>query len=106
MDDSDVAEEDKITQEEKEFRLKALQRVAAEKQKRRKSCMGDLLRSKGFIWVASTSRVMGGWQQAGNLVRLAGETLWMCEQHEVWQGDPELEAIVSRIELQTSPRED
>ena len=68
--------------------------------------MGDLLRSKGFIWVASTSRVMGGWQQAGNLVRLAGETLWMCEQPEVWQGDPELEAIVSRIELQTSPRED
>ena len=106
MDDSEEAEEDKITQEEKEFRLKALQRVAAEKQKRRRSCMGDLLRSKGFIWVASTSRVMGGWQQAGNLVRLAGETLWMCEQPEVWQGDPELEAIVSRIELQTSPRED
>ena len=28
--------------------------------------MGELLRSKGFLWVASTNHVIGGWQQVGN----------------------------------------
>ena len=36
MDDSEEADENKISAEEKEVRLKALQKKAAEKQKRRK----------------------------------------------------------------------
>ena len=30
--------------------------------------MGELLRSKGFLWVASTNDVIGGWQQVGILI--------------------------------------
>ena len=42
--------------------------------------MGDLLRSKGFIWMATSNTHIGGWQQAGNIhrVELAGE--WIEEK--------------------------
>ena len=70
MDDSEEAEENKISAEEKEVRLKALQKTAAEKQKRRKEGMGDLLRSKGFIWLATSNTLMGGWQQVSSRGRL------------------------------------
>jgi len=92
MDDLDEPEEE--TEEEKEVRLKALQKKAAEKQKRRKECMGDLLRSKGFIWIATSQAVMGGWQQAGNVIRIEGETYWMCEQKELWEDQPEVAKLV------------
>ena len=70
MDDSEEADENKISAEEKEVRLKALQKTAAEKQKRRKEGMGDLLRSKGFIWLATSNTLMGGWQQVSSRGRL------------------------------------
>ena len=28
----------------------------------------------------------GGWQQAGNIIRLEPEGPWMCEIPEMWQG--------------------
>ena len=48
--------------------------------------MGELLRSKGFVWVASSNKIMGGWQQAGNVIRMEGEGLWMCENPALWKG--------------------
>ena len=62
-----------MSAEEKEVRLKALQQKAAEKQKRRKEGMGDLLRSKGFIWLATSNTLMGGWQQVRRGGRLTDE---------------------------------
>ena len=37
--------------------------------------MGELLRSKGFIWMATSNKYIGGLQQAGNIhrVEVAGE---------------------------------
>jgi len=29
---------------------------------------------------------MGGWQQAGNVIRMEGEGLWMCENPALWKG--------------------
>ena len=46
-----------------------LQKEAAAKGKKRLAVMGELLRSKGFVWMASTNFVMGAWQQAGNILR-------------------------------------
>ena len=39
---------------------------------------------------------MGGWQQAGNVIRLEGENYWMCEQREEWEHSPELARLVAR----------
>ena len=89
-------DEDEITEEEKEFRLKALQNIAIKKSKIRKTDMGDLLRSKGFIWIATSHKVVGGWQQAGNTIRLEGETFWMCEQRGLWEEDPKMFAVISK----------
>ena len=55
--------------EAEDIDLEALQKDASARQKKRVPFMGELLRSKGFIWIASTNWVMGGWQQAGNILR-------------------------------------
>ena len=81
---------------EKEKRLKELQARASEKAKRRREDMGELLRSKGFLWVASTHNIMGGWQQAGNVIRLEAEDKWMCEDREFWEDNEEVAALVNK----------
>ena len=49
--------------------LEKLQAEATEKQIRRTELMGELLRSKGFFWMATSNDVIGLWQQAGNVIR-------------------------------------
>merc|ERR1719273_1013547 len=66
--------------------LEKQQKIAVTKKKNRVEHMGELLRSKGFVWVASSNKIMGGWQQAGNVIRMEGEGLWMCENPALWKG--------------------
>ena len=66
--------------------LEKQQEIAATKKKDRVENMGELLRSKGFVWIASSNKIMGGWQQAGNVIRMEGEGLWMCENPALWKG--------------------
>ena len=63
-----------------------LQKEAASKQATRIEFMGDLMRSKGFAWVATSNSIMGGWQQAGNVLRIEGEGSWMDQMREMWEG--------------------
>ena len=32
--------------------------------------------------------------QAGNVIRIEGETYWMCEQRELWEDQPEVAKLV------------
>ena len=57
------------TSEGPEDDLAKLQEEAAVKGKTRKAAMGEVLRSKGFVWMATSSFIMGAWQQAGNILR-------------------------------------
>ena len=61
--------------DEELINLEKLQKQALLKQNKRKQFMGELLRSKGFIWIATSNTYIGGWQQAGNIhrVEVAGE---------------------------------
>ena len=68
--------EDELSEEEKQMKeaakkdaLEKLQAEATEKQMRRTELMGELLRSKGFFWMATSNDVIGLWQQAGNVIR-------------------------------------
>jgi len=63
-----------------------LQKEAAIKKLKRVELMGELLRSKGFMWIASSNSVMGGFQQAGNVVGIESEGPWMCYLREMWEG--------------------
>ena len=65
-----------------------LQKEAASKQTKRVRLMGGLMRSKGFIWIATSNFIMGGWQQAGNILRIEAEGPWMCEIRDMWEGTP------------------
>ena len=75
MDDDDddngdaTEEEKKKLEEEKLKEMQEIQEEALVKQKKRNGIMGELLRSKGFLWIASSHHVIGGWQQAGNVLR-------------------------------------
>jgi len=68
--------------------LEKLQTNAAEKQEKRLAVMGELMRSKGFIWIATSQFFMGAWQQAGNVLRVMPARPWLCEMRERWEGTP------------------
>ena len=96
-------EEKKIAEElkkkldmEKQIIMEKLQAEALEKQKERTAVMGELLRSKGFLWLATSNDLMGAWQQAGNVLRIRAETQWMCLQPDVWEGTP-AEQLVRKV---------
>ena len=92
----ELAEMEKKLTAEKEAKLLELQARASEKAKQRRADMGELLRSKGFLWIASTNNVMGGWQQAGNVIRLETEDFWMCEQRERWEDNEEVAKAIMK----------
>ena len=54
---------------DKEVQVENQQKMAAAKKQKRVALMGELLRSKGFVWTATAHFVMGGFQQAGNVCR-------------------------------------
>jgi len=87
-------DEDKMSEEEKLAVLEKLQKEAAAKQLKRTETMGQLLRSKGFLWIATSHDVIGGWQQAGNVMSIQAESPWMCETREMWEDTPSAEQIL------------
>ena len=69
-ENSDTTEDKEDKQEEENLKeMQEIQDEALVKQKKRNEVMGELLRSKGFIWLSSSHDVIGGWQQAGNVLR-------------------------------------
>jgi len=80
-------------QETDDSEIEKLQKDAVQKQLERTKAMGELLRSKGFIWIASSSDVLGGLQQAGNILRIEAQGPWLCEHPEMWKGTPSEDLI-------------
>merc|ERR1719330_1812314 len=93
MQIEDEDEEDKVSEEDRLLWLQKLQDEAALKQVKRVDTMGQLLRSKGFVWIATSHNIIGGWQQAGNVIRLEAESPWMCEIREMWEDTPSAELV-------------
>jgi len=73
--------------------IEKLQKQAVGKQAERVQLMGELLRSKGFIWIATSNYLMGGFQQAGNILRIEAQGPWMSENADQWEGTPNEELI-------------
>jgi len=84
-------------EEQKQIEKEAVQAEAHVKQEKRNNRMGELLRSKGFLWIASSNDVLAGWQQAGNVLRIQAQTPWMCLMPEIWKGTPSEELVMNDI---------
>merc|ERR1712038_1883547 len=72
---------------EKQIAMEKLQAEALHKQKDRNEVMGELLRSKGFLWLATSNNLIGAWQQAGNVLRIRAEAQWLCLTPQLWEGE-------------------
>merc|ERR1712045_935520 len=86
---SECEHESKLTDEQKkkaEEEFQELQKEALVKRERRNETMGELLRSKGFFWLATSHDIIGGWQQAGNVIRIEPQSPWLCKIKDVWEG--------------------
>ncbi|KAH9817707.1 CobW/HypB/UreG, nucleotide-binding domain-containing protein [Melampsora americana] len=59
-----------------------------------------LLRSKGFIWLATRPLMFGEWSQAGVMLTIGGGGRWHCEiEKEDWPTEPEVvKAILDDFE--------
>ncbi|KAI1346364.1 P-loop containing nucleoside triphosphate hydrolase protein [Xylaria sp. FL0043] len=58
---------------------------------------GPLLRSKGFLWLATRPLMYGEWSQAGVMLTLSGGDLWRCEMDLAhWPQSPEAQAAILR----------
>ena len=73
-----------------EDKQKVVQNKATERQKKRDESLGQLLRSKGFIWVSTWHNIMASWQQAGNMIRIEAESPWLCDMEDSWRDNPEV----------------
>jgi len=86
---SECEHEAKLTPEQRkkaDDEFAELQKEATVKQQRRNETMGELLRSKGFFWLATSHDIIGGWQQAGNVIRIEAQSPWLCKIKDVWEG--------------------
>merc|ERR1711997_827757 len=93
-EEADISEDEcAMIEEQKEILYHQHQEEANEKQKHRTETMGELLRSKGYMWMATSNDVIGMWQQAGNVLRIETENPWHCLVPEKWEGTPS-EALV------------
>ena len=82
------------SREKDQLRLARQQEEARVKQAVRGERLGQLLRSKGFIWIATSHDIVGGWQQAGNVFHLKALTPWMGEVRGVWEGTPAADLVL------------
>ncbi|KAI1420848.1 P-loop containing nucleoside triphosphate hydrolase protein [Xylaria sp. FL1777] len=58
---------------------------------------GPLLRSKGFLWLATRPNMYGEWSQAGVMLTLSGGDLWRCEEPESeWPENPKAREMIKR----------
>ena len=80
-----------------ESRLEELQKEGQYKQQKRTETIGQVLRSKGFMWIATSHDIVGGWQQAGNVFRLKALSPWMGEVREIWENSPSAEVVLPYI---------
>jgi len=104
LDDEEEGKEVERTEEEKkkleglkQIELQKVQEEALVKQKKRTEVMGELLRSKGFLWMATAHDVIGGWQQAGNVLRIEPENPWMCLVPDIWRGTNSEAAVLEDL---------
>ncbi|KAK9428935.1 CobW/HypB/UreG, nucleotide-binding domain-containing protein [Lipomyces doorenjongii] len=65
------------------------------KNKKSSPVFSSLIRSKGYIWLASRALQHGEWSQAGAMLTIQGGGPWFCVlDHAMWPEDPDVVANI------------
>jgi G3E family GTPase len=73
-----------------------LQRESIKKGKQRTEKMGELLRSKGFLWLANRTDFMGVMSTANDVLTIDFPDRWMALQSKAWEGDEVVKAAMRK----------
>ncbi len=68
------------------------QGMAADRQRVRDKDLGQLIRAKGFLWLADTHDLMTTFSHAGNLVTMSPGGLWAALESKAYRGTKEEQA--------------
>ena len=85
----DVMEQDEGKKLEPKPSPEELQRMACDRQEARTKEMGQLMRSKGFLWLAHMHDLRTTFSHAGNLVTLTLGGLWTALESKAYRGTKE-----------------
>ncbi|KAI0846948.1 putative cobalamin synthesis protein [Daldinia vernicosa] len=93
-EDEDEETDEDIDMEDEQPQLDPKARLAS---KMADDTFGPLLRSKGFLWLATRPRMYGEWSQAGVMLTISGQDRWRCEiPEDEWPSDPEARKAITR----------
>ncbi|PWN97122.1 cobW-domain-containing protein [Tilletiopsis washingtonensis] len=97
MKDAEAEDDEAADSDEKEEAQPQLNPAARLASKKVSPIFGGLLRSKGFVWLATRPVMYGEWSQAGVMLTLTGGGRWHCEvPYEDWPEDEEIIAAIKR----------
>jgi G3E family GTPase len=71
---------------QKELLVKRQQEKANEKRDLRTKDLGDIVRSKGFLWLANRHDLTGMMSQAGSVTRIEFPGSWVVLEAKAWEG--------------------
>ncbi|OTA98338.1 hypothetical protein M426DRAFT_326039 [Hypoxylon sp. CI-4A] len=95
-EEDDSSFEDITDDEDDQPQLDPKARLAS---KLKDKTFGPLLRSKGFLWLATRPKVFGEWSQAGVMLTITGENSWYCEVPEgEWMPDLDKKKVMKDFE--------
>eukprot|EP00008_Paramoeba_atlantica_P006976 CAMPEP_0201488660 /NCGR_PEP_ID=MMETSP0151_2-20130828/19299_1 /ASSEMBLY_ACC=CAM_ASM_000257 /TAXON_ID=200890 /ORGANISM="Paramoeba atlantica, Strain 621/1 / CCAP 1560/9" /LENGTH=538 /DNA_ID=CAMNT_0047873993 /DNA_START=43 /DNA_END=1659 /DNA_ORIENTATION=- len=79
-------------------RKKMEEEMAKANERKAKGLFKNVLRSKGFVWIATRPAIKGSWGHAGAVVRLDPEGIWNVVFSQVEEGSEEAKKIQQEIE--------
>ncbi len=85
----DAVEQREAKSPEPKRSLEEFQKMASDRQQTRTKELGQLLRAKGFLWLADTHDLMTTFSHAGNLVTMAPRGLWTALESKAYRGTKE-----------------
>ena len=88
----DTAKQDEGKSPEPTRSPEEFQRMAADRQRVRDKDLGQMIRAKGFLWLADTHDLMTTFSHAGNLVTMSPGGLWAALESKAYRGTKEEQA--------------
>ncbi len=86
---NDAVKQDEWKSPEPKRPSEELQKMAYDRQRARIEKLGQLIRAKGFLWLADTHDLMTTFSHAGNFVTMAPDGIWTALESKAYRGTKE-----------------